>query len=269
MIDIFRGVVLGLVQGLTEFFPVSSSGHLILVPSLLGWPDQGIAFDTVLHLGTLFALLWAFRSDLQLLYRGMFVERDRASRQFGLRLLIASFPGLLVGALFGDLIEAHLRGPNLVAFDLAFWALILLAADRFMAKKADALKNAQRASWRQALSIGISQAIAFFPGTSRSGITMTAGLLSGMDRTAAVTFSFYLSIPTIAAAGSYGILKIIREPSLLGASGFPPLVAGFFAALVSGVWAIRFLRSYVSTHSFNAFIWYRLALAAIVLFVVR
>jgi undecaprenyl-diphosphatase len=268
MIDIFRGVVLGLVQGLTEFFPVSSSGHLILVPSLLGWPDQGLAFDTVLHLGTLAALLWAFRKDLHALLLRI-TEGDKASRQFGLRLLVAALPGLLVGALFGDLIETYLRGPVPVAFDLAFWALVLLAADRFAAKKGDALKNAQRASWRQALSVGISQAIALFPGTSRSGITMTAGLLSGMDRATAVTFSFYLSIPTIAAAGSYGILKIIREPSVLGAGGFPPLVAGFFAAIVSGVWAIRFLRSYVSTHSFNAFIWYRLALAAIVLLVVR
>lgn len=268
LFDLLRGIVLGGVQGVTEFFPVSSSGHLILVPAILGWPDQGIAFDVVLHIGTLLALLWTFQNDLfDLVQRA--TSGDVKARRFISQIVVASFPGLIMGAIFGGLIESMLRGPIPVAIDLAFWALVLLAADRFAAKRKDALHQVQEVSWRQAITVGLSQAVALLPGTSRSGITMTAGLLSGMDRATAVTFSFYLSIPTIAAAGAYGILKIFRDPSVLGAGGILPLVVGFFAALASGIWAIRFLRSFVAKHPLDVFVWYRLALAVVVLLFVR
>lgn len=269
MSDILQGIVLGIVQGLTEFFPVSSSGHLILVPHLFGWKDQGLAFDTVLHLGTLIALFWAFRKDLSDLWRRAVVRREGDAQEFVIKVVVAALPGLIVGALLGDMIESTLRGPVLVAVDLAFWGLVLLAADRWSAKRRSAVRDPRHVSWIQTIVVGFSQVLALMPGTSRSGITMTGGLLSGLDRSAAVAFSFYVSIPTIAAAGAYGMLKIIRDPGLLGSGGVLPLMAGFLAAAISGAWAIRFLRSYVAKHSLAIFVWYRLALAAVVLFVVR
>lgn len=265
--NIFHGAVLGLIQGLTEFFPVSSSGHLIVLPALFGWPDQGLAFDTVLHLGTLCALLWAFRRDLRDVFiRGM-LRSEGPSRNFILRVGAAAIPGLLIGGLFGDMIASALRGPIPVAIDTAFWALVLWGADRSTSGRRDALTDARHVTWRQALAVGISQVLALMPGTSRSGITMTAGLLSGMDRSAAVTFSFYLSIPTIAAAGGYGLIRLFRTG--LPAGEGAPLLVGFIMAFLSGAWAIRFLRSYVAKHPFHVFIWYRFALAIAIVALVR
>jgi undecaprenyl-diphosphatase len=270
MIGIFQGLFLGFIQGLTEFFPVSSSGHLILFPRLLGWEDQGLAFDTVLHLGTLVALLVAYRTELIDLVRRAIDGKDAASRrQLMMRVLVAAIPGLAIGALFESAIETVLRGPYLVAFDLVFWGVILLIADRVAAKRKNSVTDIYHLSWGQVLLVGFSQAIALFPGTSRSGITMTAGLFGGLDRKTAVDFSFLLSIPTIAAAGGYGMLKIVRDPSVLGDGGIAPLFVGFLAAAIFGSWAIRFLRSYVSKHSLDIFVWYRFALAAVVLLVVR
>jgi undecaprenyl-diphosphatase len=265
MLELFQGLILGLVQGVTEFFPVSSSGHLILIPALFGWKDQGLAFDTILHLGTLVALVWAFRVDLTQMYQQAVVKRDRGARRFVWMVLVASMPGLIAGALFGERISSVFRGPLPVAFDLIFWALVLLFVDRWSAKRTTATRDARKVSWRQTIIVGLSQVMALFPGTSRSGITMTGGMLSGLDRAAAVAFSFYVSIPTIAAAGAYGMIKLIREPSVIGSGGFGPLIIGFIAAAVSGAWAVRFLRAYVAKHSLSVFVWYRIALAAVVL----
>ncbi|OGL72971.1 undecaprenyl-diphosphatase UppP [Candidatus Uhrbacteria bacterium RIFCSPHIGHO2_12_FULL_60_25] len=267
MNDLLQGIVLGLLQGVTEFFPVSSSGHLILVPWLFGWRDQGLAFDTVLHLGTLVAVLWAFRKDVTRIVRGAFVQNDAAAKRLFLQIIAASIPGIVLGGLFGSAIESALRGPLPVAIDLAFWGIVLFAADRSSAGKKDAVRAVDRLNWRQTLTVGLAQAIALLPGTSRSGITMTGGLLSGLDRGTAVQFSFLVSIPTIAAAGGYGLLKLLRGDAT--ASVGPGLLAGFLVAAVSGAWAIRFLRSYVSKHSFNAFVIYRLALALVVVAALR
>lgn len=267
MSDLLQGAVLGLIQGVTEFFPVSSSGHLILVPWLFGWRDRGLAFDTVLHLGTLVAVLWAFRQDLSRLVRGAFVLNDAAAKRLFFQIVVASIPGIVLGGLFGEAIEGTLRGPLPVAVDLAFWGLVLFAADRASTGKKDAVRTVDRMSWRQTLTVGFAQALALLPGTSRSGITMTGGLLSGLDRSTAVRFSFLVSIPTIAAAGGYGLLKLLRGDAT--ASLGPGLLAGFLVAAVSGAWAIRFLRSYVAKHSFNAFVLYRLALALLVVAVLR
>lgn len=268
--DLIHGLVLGIVQGLTEFFPVSSSGHLILVPHLLGWEDQGLAFDTVLHLGTLCALLWAYRVELMDIVRRALSGKDvKERRMLIIRILAAAIPGLAVGALFESQIETSFRGPGLVAFDLAFWGIILFIADRMASRRARSTSDVNHMSWTQVLAVGFSQIIALLPGSSRSGVTMTAGLATGLDRKTAVDFSFLLSIPTIAAAGAYGMLKIVRDPSVLGTGGALPLAVGFFAAALSGAWAIRFLRAYVAKHPLTVFVWYRLALAAVVLLVVR
>jgi undecaprenyl-diphosphatase len=266
MMELLRGILLGAVQGVTEFFPVSSSGHLILIPALAGWEDQGLLFDTVLHLGTLTALLWVFRTDIRDVFTGTFRRKDASDKRFLSMVIVASLPGIAFGGLFGGWIEEHMRGTTPVIFGLLVWGLMLLIADRVVAARKRSLSDIKRMTWTQALIVGFAQAIALFPGTSRSGITMTGGLFSGLDRPAAVRFSFLVSIPTIAAAGSYGIYKLALRG--LDAAGTAELVVGFVAAALAGAWAIRFLRSYVETHSFTPFVIYRFALAVIVILLV-
>lgn len=265
MEEILRGAILGLIQGLTEFFPVSSSGHLILVPRLFGWDDQGIAFDTVLHLGTLAALFWIFRKDIHDLYIGSIQKNDAASKRLVAMIIVAAIPGVVVGGLFGGFIEAAMRSPHLVALNLAGWGIVLFIADFVSRKRKRSIVNTKDIKWWQALVIGCSQALALSPGTSRSGITATSGLFSGLDRSTAVTFSFLVSIPTIAAAGAYGSWKLIQEGVTV--SNGLQLLAGFIVAACAGAWAIRFLRSYVASHTFTPFVIYRIALA-IIIFVV-
>ncbi len=265
--DLIHALVLGAIQGITEFFPVSSSGHLVLTPVLFGWDDQGLAFDTILHVGTLVAVLWAFRKDLTDLFHRAVVKQEQSAQRLGFQVVAAAIPALAIGALIEPLIEGALRLPALVAANMAFWGIVLFIADRVSAARKRKTDDPKRITWLQAVIIGCAQAIAVLPGTSRSGITMTAGLFSGLDRKTAVDFSFLVSIPTIAAAGGYGMLKLIRNG--MPADELLPLGLGFFAAAITGAWAIRFLRSYVAKHSFTVFVWYRLILAAIILLVVR
>ncbi|MEN9557738.1 MAG: hypothetical protein RL141_107 [Candidatus Parcubacteria bacterium] len=261
--ELFHALVLGIVQGLTEFFPVSSSGHLVLIPVLFGWDDQGLAFDTIVHGGTLVAVVGAFWGDLRRGVRKAIQKRDAASRQFFLRILVAAIPGLAVGALFGDLFESVFRGPLPVAISLAVWGIVLWAVDHWRASRPAPVRNPQQVTWAQALIVGCMQAIALIPGTSRSGITMTGGLLSGMDRKTAVDVSFLVSIPTIAAAFAYGLLQLVQSGSAMDHAGM--LITGFVAAAFTGSLAIRLLRTYVANHSLAVFAWYRLALAALII----
>ncbi len=254
--DIIRGFVLGAVQGLAEFFPISSSGHLILVPVLLHWPDQGLAFDTVLHLGTLAALLWYFRNDIIQLIKNK-------SWLFLIKVAAASIPALIIGYFANDWIEANVRQGWIVGMDLAVFGVLLMIVDRWSEKQGNRLADYEGVSWKQAMTVGFAQPIALFPGTSRSGITMIAGLLSGLSRQAAARFSFFLSIPVTAAAGAHGLLKVMK-------TGIPTderlsLIIGFLSALGFGLFAIRFLITYVAKHRFDVFVAYRLALALLVL----
>lgn len=268
---IVQAVVLGIVQGLTEFLPVSSSGHLILVPTLFGWTDQGLSYDTVLHLGTLLAVLWFFRQSLIQLVKELFSKQPaavEAARTLLIQLVVCSLPALVLGYVLNDWIENVSRKPWLVAIDLAFWGLVLWRADYIskdrMVGAGESPATLPQIRWSQALVIAIAQPIALLPGSSRSGITMTAGLFMGLSRSAAARFSFLLSIPVTAAAGGYGLLKWITQ-GVDTATPSSMLVIGFFAALLSGVFAIRFLLSYVSHRRFTPFIVYRLVLAVAVL----
>jgi undecaprenyl-diphosphatase len=268
LLEVVRGVVLGTVQGLTEFLPVSSSGHLILIPKIFGWEDQGLAFDTVLHGGTFVALAWYFRRSLKTYGIRAFQsgERGVSSRRFLLQCLAASLPALVLGFLLGDWLDQHVRNVPLISFNLAFWGLILLYADRRSQKKnhpSESEEEMERLSWKQALAVGFAQPLAFLPGTSRSGVTITAGLLSGLSRSSAARFSFLLSLVSTGAAGSYGMLKLVKQGT--GAQGNIALLAGFIAASLSGWLAIRFLMTYVAKHSYDLFAYYRLALALLLL----
>lgn len=250
-----QAVVLGVVQGLTEFLPISSSGHLVLVPRLIGWPDQGLAFDAAIHLGTLAALVAYFRSELRALLIG------GLSRRLALVLLVASLPALVIGALLNHWIEAHLRSPVVIAASTGFWAVVMWAADRSVRPPPPG-EPLERVGWDQGLAIGCAQALALVPGTSRSGITMTTGLLGGLDRATAARFSFLLGIPVTAAAGGYKMLKILGTGLAPADAG--PLAVAVVAAFVSGWAAVWFLVGYLRRRSLTPFVVYRLLLAAVI-----
>lgn len=269
--DVFRGFVLGAIQGLAEFFPVSSSGHLILVPIIFGWPDQGLAFDTIMHLGTLVALLWFFRRDLiSLAVRSVRAGSEgRGARIFVAKLAIATVPAVIAALLVRDLVETTFRSGALVAFNLALWGVVLLWADRRHASRDTSRATSdevEKINWIQTMAVGLAQPVALIPGTSRSGITITAGLFFGLSRASAARFSFLLSIPVTAAAGLSGVLDVARQGFV--SDGILLLVIGFLSATLWGLFAIRFLISYVSKRSFFPFVAYRLVLALVVLVLV-
>src|SRR5262245_8442849 len=249
-----HAVVLGLVQGLTEFLPVSSSGHLILVPRLFGWPDQGLAFDAAIHLGTLAALLAYFRSELHAFLVG------GLSRRLAVMLVVVSLPALAIGWLFNHWIEANLRSPVVIAASTGFWAVVMWIADRSVLLPAPPGEPLERVGWDQGLTIGCAQALALIPGTSRSGITITTGLLAGLDRATAARFSFLLGIPVTAAAGGYKMLQLLHGGLMPGEGG--PLAVAVLAAFVSGWAAVWFLVGYLRRRSLTPFVIYRLLLAA-------
>jgi undecaprenyl-diphosphatase len=255
-----RAVVLGVLQGLGEFLPISSSGHLIVVPWLLGWPDSGLAFDVALHLGTLAAVAFAFwREWLRLIgaaLRGVLAGRPFADADSRLLfyLALATVPGALAGRALDEWAETAFRSPALVALSMAFMGLVLWAADRRAARAGE-----EEVSLRDALLIGLAQALAIVPGTSRSGATISMALFLGHRREAAARFSFMLALPITFGAA------VVKVPDLFQA-GAPtgPVLAGMLAAAVSGFLAIRVLLAYVRTRTYRPFVYYRLAFALLV-----
>lgn len=256
-----RAIVLGVLQGLGEFLPISSSGHLIVAPWLLGWPDSGLAFDVALHLGTLVAVGLAFWRDwLRLLaggWRGLRSGRPLADpdARLLLYLALATLPGALAGLLLDEWAETVFRSPLLVAAMMAAMGVVLWLADR----RAGAAGGGEVVTLRDALLIGCAQALAIVPGTSRSGATISMALVLGHARPAAARFSFLLALPITAGAA------LVKVPDLLAGGADPvPVLAGMLAATVSGLAAIRFLLRYVRTQSYAVFAWYRFGFALLV-----
>lgn len=249
--SILQAMVLGLVQGLGEFLPISSSAHLVLVPWFFGWPDPGLTFDVALHLGTLVAVLAYFWRDLlELVVDAVTRPRSRDGRLFWY-LVVASIPGALFGAIFEDQAETVFRSPALIALTLTLMGVGLWWADR-VGRKA---RDMDDLTWGDSLIVGISQALAIVPGVSRSGITMTAGLLAGLERESAARFSFLLSVPIIAGAA---VLKLKDLPL---AAINAPFIVGVLTAAAVGYLAIRFLLHYVRHGSYFLFAAYRFLLA--------
>ncbi len=257
---IIQAIILGLVQGLTEFIPVSSSGHLVLAHAALGVTQNGLAFDVALHFGTLMALLIYFYKDIWLLIQGIFGKNEY--KQLAWLIVLATIPAAIMGALLESKAEGAFRSVRLVAITMILAGLIMLMAEQFArryARKTQLLKI----TWPQALTIGIAQSIALLPGVSRSGSTITTGLFLGIDRVAATRFAFLIGIPITAGA----ILKVMAEDGTLHTiqhdSGV--FAVGIITAMLSGIFAIRFMLNYLSKHSLAVFAYYRIALGVLVI----
>jgi undecaprenyl-diphosphatase len=254
MISIFQAIILGTVQGLTEFLPVSSSAHLILVPWLLRWRDPGLAFDVVLHLGTLLALLAYYWRDW--LDMGMSLADGRAiPRRLLFLLIVASVPGAIIGVLLEKQAETIFRSPALIAATLALMGIALWAGDSIGSKK----RKMEDITFVDALLIGLSQALAIIPGVSRSGATITTSRLLGIDRPDAANFSFLMATPIIAGAG------LLEARKLLHAGLTADLGWGFVASAIFSLLAIVGLLRFVRTHSYRPFAIYRIVLGMAVI----
>jgi undecaprenyl-diphosphatase len=269
MDTVVQALVMGIVQGLTEFLPVSSSGHLIIVPYLFGWHDpfiDSLAFSVMLHIGTLLALLIYFWADwVRLVPAGLAAIRDRSlgndpDRRLAWLLLAATIPAAVAGFLFSDIIESNVREVGLVALTLVVGAGILWLADRQGARS----KGVADVSFPVAVGIGAAQALALVPGISRSGISISAARFAGLDREAAARFSFLMATPVTTGAAIFELRKLVTGEAGVDVS-VGPLVVGMVAAFLSGLLAIGALLRYVRTRSLNVFVWYRVALAGVVL----
>ena len=267
----FQALIMGIVQGLTEFLPVSSSGHLVIVPALLGWTDPfitSLGFSVMLHLGTLVALLVYFRSDwLAIVPAGVAALRERSfgtdpNRKLAWLLLVSTIPAVIAGPILNDRLEAAVRTADDVAVALVIGAAILWLADR-VGRKVDGL---DKITFPLAFVFGLAQSIALVPGISRAGITISAGLFAGLTREAAARFSFLMATPIIAGAGLFEARNLLS-----GDAGVPlqagPLLVGMVAALIAGLAAIELMLRYVRTRSYGIFVAERVALAALVLVV--
>ena len=262
--DNMQSILLAILQGLTEFLPVSSSAHLILVPQLLGWADQGLAFDVAVHVGTLAAVLIYFRREIHKMLLAWLASISGRGQTDDSRLawavLLGTIPVGLAGLLFHDIIETSLRSPLVIAAATILFGLLLWWADA----KGARVRNEYSIGWRDVLVIGIAQAIALIPGTSRSGITMTAGLMLGLSRTGAARFSFLLSITVILLAGGLEIMKLVEEGE--GAI-WGPLVLGTLVSGISAYLCIHWFLQLLERVGMLPFVAYRIVLGIVLLFV--
>jgi undecaprenyl-diphosphatase len=262
---LFQAIILGLVQGLGEFLPISSSGHLVIFPWLFNFPDPGLSFDVALHLGTLIAIALYFWKDFIEIFRvaffpkfgSFFPENNLYSKNIFWLLVIATIPGALFGLLFEKQAETIFRNPLLIAGTLTTAGLVLYLADRFAKHERDINEITKK----DALLIGLSQAFAIIPGVSRAGATITSGLFLGLNRVSAARFSFLLSAPIIFGA------TIIKVPHLIKSGITSIEITAIFVAALSGYLAIAWLLKFVEKVSYKIFFWYRLLLAIMIILV--
>ena len=258
--DVLQAIILGVVQGITEFLPISSSGHLILFPIIFGWEEQGVDFDVMIHLATLLAILWMMREDVKKTAHDVFAP---GSSHLGAKILAATVPVVIVGVfIFGDLFES-LRSIRVVAVNLMLWGAILSIADFVATRVKPHVFDVHKTTWRQAIVIGCMQVFALLPGTSRSGVTISTGLFLGQDRPTTARFSFLLAIPAILGASVLTILDVIQAGGF--STSIPVLAAGFLSAFIAGSVAIKFLLKVLAHTHFQWFAAYRIALGAALL----
>jgi undecaprenyl-diphosphatase len=260
--DPMHAIVLAIVQGLSEFLPISSSGHLVLVPHLLGWPDQGLAFDVAVHVGTLLAVVAYFRAQLLAMacawIRSLAGRGATSDSRLAWCVIIGTVPVGLAGLAFGDWIEHMLRSPLFVAGTLFFFGLLMWLADRLGSVRRDEYTL----GWRDALLIGCAQALALMPGTSRSGVTMTMARSLGLSREAAARFSFLLAVPGIGMAGGYELLQAVTGPR--GDVNWAVTLLAVAVAAATGYLCIHWLLKVIGRIGLAPFAIYRFALAGLI-----
>jgi len=266
---LLKAAVMGVVEGLTEFLPISSTGHLILAGALLGFDDdKAKVFDIAIQTGAIFAVLLVFWEKIRATV--MALPSQRMARRFAVNVLIAFLPAVVLGLLFGKTIKAHLFIPTVVASTFILGGLVILWVERWGRKPLHdghpddhvRIVNVESMSPLDALKVGLVQCLAMVPGTSRSGATIIGGMMLGLSRKAATEFSFYLAIPTLIGAGVYSLYK---ERALLSVNDLPMFAVGLVFSFISAWLCVRWLLRYISTHNFVPFAWYRIAFGAVVL----
>ncbi len=259
--DVFRATVLALIQGLTEFLPVSSSAHLILPSELFGWEDQGLSFDMALHLGSLIAVLVYFRKDLLTIAGGIIRQIGQKQHSEGSRLgwhlVLATIPAMVAGLLFEHAVETRLRSVHVIIITTIVYGILLGVADRMALQT----RSLQQMTWRTSLVIGLAQMLAIIPGTSRSGITMTAALFSNLTRAEAARFSFLLSIPTIGGAALLKMIELMRSHGV----NWHELIYAMTVAAITAYLCIHYFLKLIANISFIPFVVYRVVLGLVLL----
>ena len=250
--NIIQWLVLALVQGLTEYLPISSSAHLILISKIMSWEDQGQIIDIAAHGGSLMAVIWYFKKEVTKLFKG-------ENWPLFLQLAIASIPIAIVGLLFADQVEKYLRSPLVIAIASIVFGVILYYSDRLRSK----CKQKQvTMSYKQVLLIGLSQVFALIPGASRSGVTMSMAMAQGFSRTKAAEFSFLLAIPTLLMTTGYGFLKLYKQPESYNIVAIAVIfIVSFFASIVS----IKLFLKVIEKITIATFVWYRIILALLII----
>jgi undecaprenyl-diphosphatase len=257
---LLKALLLGVVEGLTEFLPISSTGHLILAGDLLGFTgEKAKVFELVIQTGAMLAIVWEYRGRFGRVVSGL--PGDRAARRFVLNLAVAFLPAAALGLLFGSAIKAQLFRPVPVALAFIVGGVIILWVER-RGQRAPRVEEVDAMTWCDALKVGCAQALALVPGTSRSGATIIGGMLFGLSRRAATEFSFFLAVPTLIAAGAYDLYK---NRALLRADDVSIFAIGSVAAFVSAFLCVRWLLRYIASHDFTLFAWYRILFGAAVL----
>ena len=263
LIVLAKAAVMGIVEGLTEFLPISSTGHLILAGALLGMDDaKAKVFDIAIQTGAILAVIIVYWQKIRDTITDL--PHKKQAQQFALIVAIAFFPAVVLGLLFGKAIKAHLFTPVVVASAFIIGGVIILWAERRQtrADTAPRILSVDAMRWTDALKVGLVQCLAMIPGTSRSGATIIGGMLLGLSRKAATDFSFFLAIPTLIGAGVYSLYK---ERALLSAADVPMFAVGLVFSLLSAWLCIRWLLRYIATHTFAGFAWYRIAFGIVVL----
>lgn len=253
-----KALLLGIVEGMTEFLPVSSTGHLIVVGDLINFQNEGKVFEIAIQFGAILAVLFQYRERFVSLATG--ITHDAKAQRFAANLLIAFLPAAVIGLLFIKQIKAHLFNPISVATALIIGGLVILFAER--RQQVARIHTVDDIRGRDALKVGLAQVIAMIPGTSRSGATIIGGMFFGLDRKVAAEFSFFLAVPTMFAATVYDLYK---HRDLLSMADFPMFAVGFLAAFLSALLAVRTLVKFVANHTYEIFAWYRIAFGLVIL----
>ena len=257
---LLKAAVMGVVEGLTEFLPISSTGHLILAGALLGFDDdKAKVFDIAIQTGAILAVIIVYWQKISSTVRALPHSAD--AQRFALNVFIAFVPAVILGLLFGKAIKANLFTPEVVATSFIIGGLIILWAERRQAS-AVRIGEVEDMRWQDALKVGLVQCLAMIPGTSRSGATIIGGMLLGMSRKAATDFSFYLAIPTLIGAGAYSLYK---DRALLSMADAPMFAVGLVFSFLSAWVCVRWLLKFISTNSFEVFAWYRIVFGLVVL----